>query len=110
MTTHDHPPPAAPTIPPPSKHHLGVMIWLSVFPTLTVINLALGDWLEDALTGPSHVRARDHRRADRHLRPDAAHAPPASAADDDEGRARRFPAATVMLTASRVASIDVSLS
>ena len=22
------------------------MIWLSVFPTLTVINLALGDWLK----------------------------------------------------------------
>ena len=34
------------SIPPPSKHHLGVMIWLSVFPTLTVINLALGDWLK----------------------------------------------------------------
>jgi antibiotic biosynthesis monooxygenase (ABM) superfamily enzyme len=33
-------------IPPPSKHHLSVMIWLSVFPTLTVINLALGDWLK----------------------------------------------------------------
>ena len=38
------PTPAA--IPPPSKHHLSVMIWLSVFPTLTVINLALGDWLK----------------------------------------------------------------
>lgn len=34
------------SIPPPSKHHLSVMIWLSVFPTLTVINLALGDWLK----------------------------------------------------------------
>ena len=34
------------TIPPPSKHHLSVMIWLSVFPTLTLINLALGDWLK----------------------------------------------------------------
>ena len=34
------------SIPPPSKHHLGVMIWLSVFPTLTVINLVLGDWLK----------------------------------------------------------------
>ena len=33
-------------IPPPSKHHLSIMIWLSVFPTLTVINLALGDWLK----------------------------------------------------------------
>ena len=30
---------------PPSKHQLALMIWLSVFPTLTVINLALGDWL-----------------------------------------------------------------
>jgi antibiotic biosynthesis monooxygenase (ABM) superfamily enzyme len=30
---------------PPSKHQLAVMIWLAVFPTLTVINLALGDWL-----------------------------------------------------------------
>ena len=32
-------------IPPPSKSHLSLMIWLSVFPTLTAINLALGDWL-----------------------------------------------------------------
>ena len=32
-------------IPPPSKHQLAFMIWLCVFPTLTVINLALGDWL-----------------------------------------------------------------
>lgn len=30
---------------PPSKHQLAVMIWLAVFPTLTVLNLALGDWL-----------------------------------------------------------------
>lgn len=35
-----------PVIPPPNKHHLSLMIWLSVFPTLTVINLALGDWLK----------------------------------------------------------------
>lgn len=34
------------SMPPPSKVHLSVMIWLSVFPTLTVINLALGDWLK----------------------------------------------------------------
>jgi antibiotic biosynthesis monooxygenase (ABM) superfamily enzyme len=34
-----------PQIPPPSKHQLALMIWLCVFPTLTVINLALGDWL-----------------------------------------------------------------
>lgn len=32
-------------IPPPSKHQLAVMIWLCVFPTLTVINLTFGDWL-----------------------------------------------------------------
>ena len=34
-----------PQIPPPSKHQLALMIWLCVFPTLTVINVALGDWL-----------------------------------------------------------------
>lgn len=32
-------------LPPLSKHQLAVMIWLCVFPTLTVINLAFGDWL-----------------------------------------------------------------
>lgn len=31
---------------PPSKHQLAVMIWLCVFPTLTVINLSLSDWLD----------------------------------------------------------------
>jgi antibiotic biosynthesis monooxygenase (ABM) superfamily enzyme len=31
---------------PPSKHQLALMIWLCVFPTLTVINLVLADWLE----------------------------------------------------------------
>jgi antibiotic biosynthesis monooxygenase (ABM) superfamily enzyme len=30
---------------PPSKHQLALMIWLAVFPTLTVINLVFGDWL-----------------------------------------------------------------
>ncbi len=30
---------------PPSKHQLALMIWLAVFPTLTVLNLALGYWL-----------------------------------------------------------------
>ena len=30
---------------PPSKHQLALMIWLAVFPTLTVLNVALGDWL-----------------------------------------------------------------
>jgi antibiotic biosynthesis monooxygenase (ABM) superfamily enzyme len=36
-----------PQIPPPSKHQLAVMIWLCVFPTLTVINVALGGWLQE---------------------------------------------------------------
>ena len=30
---------------PPSKPQLALMIWLAVFPTLTVLNLVLGDWL-----------------------------------------------------------------
>jgi antibiotic biosynthesis monooxygenase (ABM) superfamily enzyme len=30
---------------PPTKHQLALMIWLAVFPTLTVVNLLLGDWL-----------------------------------------------------------------
>jgi antibiotic biosynthesis monooxygenase (ABM) superfamily enzyme len=35
--------PAAPR--PPTKHQLALMIWLAVFPTLTILNLALGEWL-----------------------------------------------------------------
>ena len=30
---------------PPSKHQLALMIWVAVFPTLTVLNLVLGGWL-----------------------------------------------------------------
>jgi len=30
---------------PPTKHQLALMIWLCVFPTLTVVNLTLADWL-----------------------------------------------------------------
>jgi len=30
---------------PPTKHQLALMIWLAVFPTLTILNLALSDWL-----------------------------------------------------------------
>ena len=36
--------PARP-VPPPNRHQLALMIWLAVFPTLTIINLVLGDWL-----------------------------------------------------------------
>ena len=34
-----------PQVAPPSKHQLALMIWLCVFPTLTVINLTFGDQL-----------------------------------------------------------------
>ncbi len=30
---------------PPTKHQLALMIWLAVFPTLTVLNVVLCDWL-----------------------------------------------------------------
>ena len=30
---------------PPTRHQLALMIWMAVFPTLTVLNLVLGDWL-----------------------------------------------------------------
>jgi antibiotic biosynthesis monooxygenase (ABM) superfamily enzyme len=30
---------------PPTKHQLALMIWVAVFPTLTVLNLVLGNWL-----------------------------------------------------------------
>ena len=32
---------------PPSKHQLALMIWIAVFPTLTVLNLTLEPWLAD---------------------------------------------------------------
>ena len=34
-------------LPPPSKHQLALMIWIAVFPTLTLINLAFGQVLAD---------------------------------------------------------------
>lgn len=36
--------PARP-VPPPSTHQLALMIWIAVFPTLTVLNLLLGELL-----------------------------------------------------------------
>ena len=39
--------PPPPSVPPPTKHQLALMIWIAVFPTLSVINLALGDTLKD---------------------------------------------------------------
>jgi antibiotic biosynthesis monooxygenase (ABM) superfamily enzyme len=41
ITTHQQ----SARIAPASKHQLALMIWLCVFPTLTVINLAIGDRL-----------------------------------------------------------------
>ena len=40
-------------LPPPTKHQLALMIWVAVFPTLTVLNLLLGDLLANA---PSVLR------------------------------------------------------
>jgi antibiotic biosynthesis monooxygenase (ABM) superfamily enzyme len=39
-----HTPPAP--IPPPSRHQLALMIWLCAFPTLTALNVTLGDRLD----------------------------------------------------------------
>ncbi len=36
-----------PAVPPPTKHQLALMIWVAVFPTLTVLNLGLGGLLAD---------------------------------------------------------------
>jgi antibiotic biosynthesis monooxygenase (ABM) superfamily enzyme len=35
------------TVGPPTKHQLALMIWLAVFPTLTLLNLTIGPWLSD---------------------------------------------------------------
>jgi len=35
---------------PPSRHQLALMIWLCVFPTLTVLNVAFGGWLASLST------------------------------------------------------------
>ena len=45
-------PPQPMRLPPPSKHQLALMIWTAVFPTLTVLNLALGGWLRELGTVP----------------------------------------------------------
>lgn len=36
--------------PPPSRHQLALMIWLCVFPTLTVLNVTFGDRLASMST------------------------------------------------------------
>lgn len=44
--------PAAATQPvaAPSRHQLALMIWLAVFPTLTLLNLTVGSLLQDTNT------------------------------------------------------------
>ncbi|HEU5037511.1 MAG TPA: hypothetical protein VFT70_10930 [Nocardioides sp.] len=39
-----------PTVGPPTKHQLALMIWIAVFPTLTLINLTIGPSLKDTNT------------------------------------------------------------
>ena len=76
---------STPAIPPPTKHQLALMIWVAVFPTLTLINLALGDSLAGL---PSVLRTlvlATRRGPDRHLR---RHAPPAPAPRPDHRRPR----------------------
>lgn len=46
---HTAPPPS---VAPPTRHQLALMIWLAVFPTLTVLNVALGRVLDDLTTVP----------------------------------------------------------
>ena len=36
-----------PSVPPPTKHQLALMIWIAVVPTLIVLNLTLGAALRD---------------------------------------------------------------
>lgn len=43
-----HSPAAPKPVGPPTKHQLAIMIWVAVFPTLTVLNLTIGPWLKDA--------------------------------------------------------------
>jgi hypothetical protein len=47
VTSASTPPPG-----PPTKHQLALMIWIAVFPTLTVLNLALGRWLKTLAAVP----------------------------------------------------------
>jgi antibiotic biosynthesis monooxygenase (ABM) superfamily enzyme len=43
--SHDRLIPQPRAVPPPTKHQLALMIWLAVFPTLTVLNLTLSGTL-----------------------------------------------------------------
>lgn len=43
----DRPTPQRMAVPPPSKHQLALMIWVAVFPTLLLLNLALRSAMQD---------------------------------------------------------------
>jgi antibiotic biosynthesis monooxygenase (ABM) superfamily enzyme len=45
--SHDRLIPQPRAVPPPTKHQLALMIWLAVFPTLTILNLTIGGSLKD---------------------------------------------------------------
>lgn len=45
--TDSHTAQPVPVVGPPTKHQLALMIWVAVFPTLTVLNWALGPSLKD---------------------------------------------------------------
>ncbi len=46
MSDHRPTPQRAP-VPPPSRHQLALMIWVAVFPTLLLLNLALRSAMKD---------------------------------------------------------------
>ncbi len=50
MSTTPHAAAATRPVAAPSRHQLALMIWLAVFPTLTVLNLTVGSLLQDANT------------------------------------------------------------
>jgi hypothetical protein len=56
-------------VPLPSKHQLSLMIWLCVFPTLTVINLALGDLLKTFCRNAMALRLATGPRTTAYLLP-----------------------------------------
>ena len=48
MPQHQNPSTSPAPVGPPTKHQLALMIWVAVFPTLTLLNLTLGPWLAGA--------------------------------------------------------------
>lgn len=58
-------------IPPPGKDQLALMIWLCVFPTFTVLNVTLADWLRTMSPVMRTFVLATIRGADRDLRTDA---------------------------------------